>query len=278
MQVVSIMSKVSGLSLENKVVIVTGAARGIGEAIAKSFGSAKCNVVIADRMKRADGRQRAEALAMEIVSSGGQAIVLQTDVSDHAQVERLFQTAIEKFGRVDILVNNAAIMKGGTLLDMTRQNLSEHLEINVKGCFDCCQTAAKQMIKQGNGGKIIIISSVDGIEAEEGIVAYSTSKAALILMMKCMAVELAPHRINVNAIAPGWVETDMTVPYLNDSLMKELKKRIPAGCMAKPEQMAGGALFLASHLSDYVNGHVLVIDGGLTSNITIKADQGGVQY
>jgi NAD(P)-dependent dehydrogenase (short-subunit alcohol dehydrogenase family) len=277
LEVVSEMSS-PALSLEGKVVIVTGAARGIGEALARAFGSAKCNVVIADRMKRADGRERAEALAKELVSNGGRAIVVQTDVSDHAQVQRMFQTAIEKFGRVDVLVNNAAIMKGGSLLDMDEQNLKDHFEINVKGCFDCCQTAAKQMIKQGNGGKIIIISSVDGIEAEEGIVAYSASKAALILMMKCMAVELAPHKINVNAIAPGWVESDMTVPYLNNGLIKELKKRIPAGYMAKPEQMAGGALFLASSLSDYVNGHVLVIDGGLTSNITIKADQGGVQY
>jgi len=100
----------------------------------------------------------------------------------------------------------------------------------------------------------------------------------LILMMKCMAVELAPHKINVNAIAPGWVETDMTVPYLNEPLEKELKRRIPAGCMAKPEQIAGGALFLASPLADYVNGHVLVIDGGLLSNITIKAGEGSVQY
>ncbi len=272
------MTKFSDLSLEGKVVIVTGAARGIGEAIAKAFGSAKCNVVIADRMKRTDGRQRAEALAKEIVNNGGRAVVVQTDVSDHAEVERVFQTAIERFGRVDVLVNNAAIMKGGSLLDMNERDLTEHFEVNVKGCFDCCQTAAKQMIKQGNGGKIIIISSVDGLEAEEGIVAYSTSKAGLILLMKCMAVELAPHKINVNAIAPGWVETDMTVPYLNDGLMKELRKCIPVGYMAKPEQMAGGALFLASHLSDYVTGHVLVIDGGLTSNITIKADQGGVQY
>jgi NAD(P)-dependent dehydrogenase (short-subunit alcohol dehydrogenase family) len=272
------LSELSALSLQGKVVVVTGAARGIGEAISKAFGSAKCNVVLADRMKRTDGRQRTEALAKQIVNAGGGALVVQTDVSKHTDVERMFQTAIERFGRVDVFVNNAAIMKGGSLLDMNEQNLNEHLEVNVKGCFDCCQTAAKQMIKQGDGGKIIIISSVDGLAAEEGIVAYSTSKAALILMMKCMAVELAPHGINVNAIAPGWVETDMTVPYLNESLMKELRKRIPAGYMAKPEQMAGGALFLASHLSDYVNGHVLVIDGGLTSNVTIKADQGGVQY
>lgn len=265
------------LQLNGKVVIVTGAARGIGEAIARAFGSAKCSVVIADRMRRQDGRQRTEALAKEITESGGQALVMQVDVSDRSQVQRMVQNTIEKFGRVDIFVNNAAIMKGGSLVSMDEKNLQEHLSINVGGCFNCCQLVANQMIKQGSG-KIIIISSVDGMEAEEGIVAYSASKAALILMMKCMAVELAPQGINVNAIAPGWVETDMTVPYLNEALARELNRRIPAGFMAKPEHIAGGALFLASHLADYVNGHVLVIDGGLLSNITIKAGEGSVQY
>lgn len=205
-------------------------------------------------------------------------MAMRVDVSDRVQVERMLQTTLEKFGRVDILVNNAAIIKGGSLISMDEKNLQEHLDINVKGCFNCCQLVAKQMMKQGEGGRIIIVSSVDGIEAEEGIVAYSASKAALILMMKCMAVELAPHKINVNAIAPGWVETDMTVPYLNEALKKELKKRIPAGYMAKPEQIAGGALFLASPLAEYVNGHVLVIDGGLLSNITVKAGEDAVQY
>ena len=272
------METSSELELKGKVVVVTGAARGIGEAIAKAFGSVGCSVLIADRMRRPDGRQRAEKAAEKIQETGGRAFVMQVDVSDRSQVEKMIQTAVEKFGRIDILVNNAAIMKGRPLLDMDESNIQEHVDVNIKGCFHCCQLAARQMIKQGNGGKIIIISSVDGIEAEEGIVAYSASKAALILMMKCMAVELAPQKINVNAIAPGWVETDMTVPYLNDSLMKELKKRIPAGYMAKPEQIAGGALYLASSLSDYVSGHVLVIDGGLTTNITVKADQGSVQY
>ena len=264
--------------LEGKVVIVTGSARGIGEAVAEAFGAAKCKVVIADRMRRTDGRKRCEALAERIAKRGGRSFVMQLDASDRSQVEKMIQATVEKFGRVDVLVNNAAVMRGGSLLEMDEDNLREHFEVNVKGCFTCAQLVAKQMIKQGGGGKIVVISSVDGMEAEEGVVAYSASKAALILMMKCMAVELAPHRINVNAIAPGWVETDMTVPYLNEGLVKELNRRIPLGYMAKPEQMAGGALFLASHLADYVTGHVLVIDGGLLSNITIKTTGGSVQY
>jgi NAD(P)-dependent dehydrogenase (short-subunit alcohol dehydrogenase family) len=194
---------------------------------------------------------------------------MKVDVSDRAQAEKMFQTAVDKFGRVNVFVNNAAIMKGGSLVDMNDVNLQEHFDVNAKGCFYCCQIAAKQMIKQGSRGKIVIISSVDGLEAEEGIVAYSASKAALVLMMKCMAVELARHKINVNAIAPGWVETDMSTPYLNEALMKELGKRTPAGYVAKPGQIAGAALFLASRLSDYVMGHVLLVDGALTSNITI---------
>jgi 3-oxoacyl-[acyl-carrier protein] reductase len=264
--------------LEGKVVIVTGAARGIGEAIAEAFGAAKCKVVVADRMRRTDGRNRCEALAKRIETLGGQALVVQLDVSDRAQVEKMAQATMAKFGRVDVLVNNAAIMKGGAFFDINEDSMREHFDVNVKGCFSCCQVVAKQMIKQGSGGKIVIISSVDGIEAEEGALAYSASKASVIVMMKCMAVELAPNRINVNAIAPGWVETDMTVPYLNEALEKELNRRIPIGSMAKPEQMAGGALYLASSLADYVTGHVLVIDGGLVSNITIKTSQGSVQY
>ena len=258
--------------------VVTGAARGIGEAIALAFGRMGCRVVVADRMRRPDGLKRCEALAANIREAGGEALVMRLDVSDRSQVEKLIEAACARFGRVDVFVNNAAIMKGGSLLGMDEKNLQEHFDVNIKGAFNCCQLVAKQMIKQGTGGRIIVISSVDGMEAEEGIVAYSSSKASLILMTKCMAIELAKHKINVNAIAPGWVETDMTVPYLNDALMKELEKRIPLGYMAKPEEIAGGALFLASNLANYVTGHVLVIDGGLTSNITIKAGEGVVQY
>jgi NAD(P)-dependent dehydrogenase (short-subunit alcohol dehydrogenase family) len=261
------------LQLLGKVVVVTGAARGIGEAIARAFGFAKCSVLVADRMKRPDGRSRGEALAKQIEKAGGHALVMQVDISDPEQVEKMFKAAVEKFGRVDVFVNNAAIMKGGFLISTDDKNLQEHLDINVKGSFHCCQLAANQMIKQGKGGKIIVISSIDGIEGNEGEISYAMSKAALILMTKCMAVELAPHKINVNAIAPGWVATEMSVPYVDAPLMKEIQKRVPLGAMAKPEEIAGGALFLASPLSSYVTGHVLVMDGGQTVNLTIKAGE-----
>ena len=261
------------LQLSGKVVVVTGAARGIGEAIARAFGFAKCSVLVADRMKRPDGRSRGEALAKQIEKAGGHALVMQVDIGDPEQVEKMFKAAVEKFGRVDVFVNNAAIMKGGFLISTDDKNLQEHLDINVKGSFHCCQLAANQMIKQGKGGKIIVISSIDGIEGNEGEISYAMSKAALILMTKCMAVELAPHKINVNAIAPGWVATEMSVPYVDAPLMKEIQKRVPLGAMARPEEIAGGALFLASPLSSYVTGHVLVMDGGQTVNLTIKAGE-----
>jgi len=266
------------LQLSGKVVVVTGAARGIGAAIAKAFGSAKCKVLVADRMRRPDGRARAETIAQEIAKAGGEAFVMQVDVSDQTQVDKMFQTAVEKFGKIDIFVSNAAIMRGGYIWDTDLKNLQEHFDVNVKGSFQCCQAAAKRMIKQGTGGKIVIISSIDGMEGNEGEIAYAMSKASLILLMKCMAVELAQYRINVNAIAPGWVETEMTVPFLNDALLKEVRKRIPLGDMAKPEQIAGGALFLASHLSSFMTGHVMVMDGGQTINQTIKAGETAVQY
>jgi NAD(P)-dependent dehydrogenase (short-subunit alcohol dehydrogenase family) len=266
------------LQLSGKVVVVTGAARGIGAAIAKAFGSAKCKVLVADRMRRPDGRARAETVAQEIVKAGGEAFVMQIDVSDQAQVDKMFQTAAEKFGKIDIFVSNAAIMRGGYIWDTDLKNLQEHFDVNVKGSFQCCQAAAKRMIEQGTGGKIVIISSIDGMEGNEAEIAYAMSKASLILLMKCMAVELAQHKINVNAIAPGWVETEMTVPFLNDALLKEVRRRIPLGDMAKPEQIAGGALFLASHLSSFMTGHVMVMDGGQTINQTIKAGETAVQY
>jgi 3-oxoacyl-[acyl-carrier protein] reductase len=266
------------LQLAGKVVVVTGAARGIGEAIARAFGLSKCSVLIADRMKRPDGRSRAEALAKQIESAGGQALVVQVDISDPTQADKMFKTAVVRFGRVDIFVNNAAIMRGGYLVNTDSKNLQEHLDINVKGSFRCCQLAANQMIRQGQAGRIIVISSIDGMEGNEGEIAYAMSKAALILMMKCMAVELAPYKINVNAIAPGWVATEMSVPYVDGPLMKEIQKRVPLGAMATPEQIAGGALFLASPLADYVTGHVLVMDGGQTANLTIKAGDTAVQY
>jgi len=266
------------LQLSGKVVVVTGAARGIGAAIAKAFGSAKCKVLVADRMRRPDGRARAETIAQEIAKAGGEAFVMQVDVSDQTQVDKMFQTAVEKFGKIDIFVSNAAIMRGGYIWDTDLKNLQEHFDVNVKGSFQCCQAVAKRMIKQGTGGKIIIISSIDGMEGNEAEIAYAMSKASLILLMKCMAVELAQHKINVNAIAPGWVETEMTVPFLNDALLKEVRKRIPLGDMAKPEQIAGGALFLASPLSSFMTGHVMVMDGGQTINQTIKAGETAVQY
>jgi len=271
-------SNQSDLQLSGKVVVVTGAARGIGAAIAKAFGSAKCKVLVADRMKRVDGRAKAETVAQEIMRAGGQASVMQIDVSDQSQVSKMFETAEKEFGRVDIFISNAAIMKGGYIWDTDLKNLQEHFDVNVKGSFLCCQAAAKQMIKQGSGGKIIVISSIDGIEGNEAEIAYAMSKASLILMTKCMALELAKHKINVNAIAPGWVDTEMTIPYLNEALLKELKKRIPVGELAKPEQIAGGALFLASPLSSFMTGHVMVMDGGQTIDQTIRAGETAVQY
>ena len=152
----------SQLGLEGKVVVVTGAARGIGEAIARAFGSHKCSVLVADRMKRPDGQQRAQTTVEAIAKSGGRAFAMKVDVSDQTQVEKMFQTAVDRFGRVDVFVNNAAIMKGGSLVDMNDANLQEHFDVNVKGCFYCSQLAAKQMIRQGSGGKIVVIASEDG--------------------------------------------------------------------------------------------------------------------
>jgi NAD(P)-dependent dehydrogenase (short-subunit alcohol dehydrogenase family) len=270
------LDKSSGIDfgLDGKAVIVTGAARGIGAAIARAFGLAHADVLLADRMKRLDGRRRCESLATEIVSAGRKARVVQTDVSDYGQVERMVETADSEFGGLDILVANAGVAKDKPALEIDEENWNENLTINAKGCLNCCRAAAKQMIRQGRGGKIVAISSIDGIAAETGLLSYSASKAAVNMIVKCLALELSPYRINVNGIAPGWVESEMSVGDLSadrvEALRKALKERIPLGYMAQPEAIAGGALYLASPLSDYVTGQILVIDGGLLSNMTIK--------
>ena len=270
------MSRTSKIDfgLDGKVAIVTGAARGIGAAIARAFGQAYAHVVLADRMSRPDGRQRCEVLVKEIRSVGGRAIIVQTDVSNYSQVERMVETAVSEFGRLDVLVSNAGVAREGSALEIDEDNWYENLDTNAKGCLFCCQVAAKQMIKQGKGGKIIAITSIDGMAAEEGLISYSASKAAVIMIVKCLAVELAPYRINVNGIAPGWIETEMSMsPFSPDKieiLRKVLKERVPLGYMAQPGAIAGGALYLASPLSEYVTGHILVIDGGLLSDITIR--------
>ena len=256
---------------------VTGAGSGgLGHHHALTLAKHGANVVVSDLASRAEDLTQTED---ELESEGVKGLALHVDVSSESDVQRAVDEIEKKFGGIDILVNNAGISVDGPALEMKVEGWNRVLDVNLTGVWLCARTACALMVRKNMKGKVINIASVYGIRADlEPSAPYYATKAAVINLTRALAIEWAPHGINVNAIAPGWVETDMTVPYLNEALEKELSRRIPLGSMAKPEQMAGGALYLASPLADYVTGHVLVIDGGLLSNITIKTGQGSVQY
>lgn len=253
------------LGLSGKSAIVTGAAGGIGGAETMLFSKLGVNVVAVDlHFKEPQNLEN---------QSPGRVVTLEADVTEFSSAEKSVARCVEEFGRLDILVNNAAVNKGGTVLDYKPEEWDQTLDVNVGGCRNFARAAAFEM-KKKLSGKIINTASVDGMMAEPGILAYSASKGAIIIMTKCMASELAPYGITVNAIAPGWCDTPFGTGMLDASSRKLVEKRIPLGHIAQPEEIARGTVFLASELSIYMSGHVLVVDGGLTSDISIP----GLKY
>jgi NAD(P)-dependent dehydrogenase (short-subunit alcohol dehydrogenase family) len=200
--------------------------------------------------------------------SPGKVTILQADVSESRAAEKAVRLCMDEFGSIDILVNNAAVNKGGTILDYKPEEWERTLAVNIGGCRNFARAAALEM-KKKMSGRIINTSSVDGMMAEPGILAYSASKGAIIIMTKCMASELAPFGITVNSIAPGWCDTVFGTGMLDADSRKLVKKRIPLGHIASTEEIARGTVFLASDLSMYMTGQTLVVDGGLTSDISI---------
>jgi NAD(P)-dependent dehydrogenase (short-subunit alcohol dehydrogenase family) len=253
------------LGLSGKSAIVTGAARGIGEAETKLFSKLGVNVVAVDLDFKESGNVEK--------NSPGRVSNLEADVSQTSSAEKAVTKCIEEFGRLDILVNNAAVNKGGTILDFKPEEWERTIDVNVGGCRNFSRAASSEM-KKKKSGRIINTSSVDGIMAEPGILAYSASKGAIIIMTRCMASELAPFGITVNSIAPGWCDTVFGTGMLDANSRKLVENRIPLGHIAQPEEIAKGTVFLASDLSAYMTGHILVVDGGLTTDISIP----GLKY
>ena len=249
------------VNLKGKVAIVTGSTRGIGKGIALRFAREGAKVVI----NGCSDIKKCAAVVSEIKKAGGEAISVLADVSDSKDVQKLIQETIKKFGRLDIIVNNAGILDQGNLLDLTEEHWDKILAVDLKGSFLCTQAAAKQMIKQGNGGKIINIASIAGIIGYAGLAHYCAAKGGVIEFTRAAAVELSQHKINVNAIAPGAIETDMTKDMLADKeMLKGFLAQIPLKRIGSPEDIAGAALYLASNDADYVTGTTLVVDGGWT--------------
>ena len=243
--------------LAGKVALVTGASRGIGKAIACKLAREGAKVII----NYNGSKEKAEAVKSEIEAAGGQAEVYQCDVSDYTACETFIQTVIKEEGSLDILVNNAGITKDGLLMKMSEEDFDKVLDTNLKGAFNTIRFASRQMLRQ-NGGRIINMSSVVGVSGNAGQANYAASKAGVIGLTKAAARELASRGITVNAIAPGFIETDMT-DVLSDKVKEASEAQIPLGHFGKPEDVAAAAAFLASEEARYITGQVLHVDGGM---------------
>lgn len=241
--------------LHDRVAIITGASRGIGRAIALALASEGAKVVV----NYASSSTAAEDVVAAITEAGGEAIALQADVSKLEQVEALFNQTLEKFGRVDVLVNNAGITRDTLLLRMKPEDWQAVIDLNLTGVFLCTRAVSKVMLKQ-RSGRIINIASVAGQMGNPGQANYSAAKAGVIGFTKTVAKELASRGITVNAIAPGFISTDMT----SDLKSEEILKYIPLGRYGEPEEVAGMARFLAADpAAAYITGQVFNVDGGM---------------
>ncbi len=247
-----------GGRFDGKVAIVTGAGRGMGRAVASRFGREGARVVVAEV-----NSEHGEEVASEIRSAGGDATAVQLDVSKPADVRRLFAAAVKRYGAVDIVVNNAGIAVARPLVDYTEEDWDRQMGVNVKGVFFCCQEAARVMIPRRQGKIVNFASTSAFVSSSKPEVAYDTSKGAVRQLTVSVAAELAPHSINVNAVAPGTTATEMTRSTLatEEGLAWQLA-RIPMGRVGRPDDIASVVLFLCSPEASYITGHTLVADGG----------------
>jgi glucose 1-dehydrogenase len=253
------------MRLENKVALITGASSGIGKGIATEFVKQGAKVVI----NHYPNDKEAAAAAQMVKELGENTLALPADVSKRDQVEKMFADAVAHFGRMDIVVSNAGIEKQVPFPDITDDDWHLIMSVNLYGSFVVSQTAVRQMIKQGDGGKMIFISSVhEDIPFPQHTI-YCATKGAVRMMMRNMAVDLAPHQININNIAPGAIATPINQAVLdNPQEKKNAISEIPWGRFGKPEEVAHVAVFLASADSDYVTGSTYYVDGGLTQQVT----------
>ena len=242
---------------KKKVAVVTGASRGIGRAIACELAKRGIYVVI----NYAGSKEKAEEVKAEIEADGGEAETVQCNEADFEACQTFLKDVAKKHGHIDILVNNAGITKDGLLMGMSEEDFAKVLDTNLKGTFNCIRHVSRQMLKQ-KSGRIINMASVVGICGNAGQANYAASKAGVIGLTKSAAKELASRHITVNAIAPGFIQTDMTA-VLSDKVKEETAKMIPMGSFGEPEDIAKAVAFLASEDARYITGQVLCVDGGM---------------
>ncbi len=245
---------------EGRVAVVTGGGRGMGRAVSMRLGAEGARVVVAELVP-----DHGEEVAREIVAAGGEAVAVPTDVSRLGAIEHLFNVTEKKFGGCDILVNNAGIGVARKAVDYTEADWDRQMAVNVKAVFFCSQAAVRQMIPKGRGKIVNFASTSAFVSSSKPEVAYDVSKGAVRQMTISLAAELAPLGINVNAVAPGTIETEMSRQSLSTEEGRAWQlARIPMGRIGKPDDIAGVVAFLCSSEADYITGHVLVADGGWT--------------
>lgn len=257
------------MELDNQVALVTGAAQGIGRGIAEALAAAGAQVVINDL--KID--ERAQEVAAAIAKAGGEAMLYEADVSNRQQMEKMFADVIERFGRLDIAVANAGFSIRKPFVELSWDDALATLEVTQFGTWHTCQLAAIQMVKQHeagqSGGKIIIISSIHQEHPCPDAAPYNMGKAAVNQLGRSIAVELAPYKINVNIIDPGWIDTPGERRSATGEELREYGKSIPWGRLGTPEDIAHSAVFLASPRSEYLTGSVLRVDGGFMPGMTL---------
>ncbi|HEX8072323.1 MAG TPA: 2-dehydro-3-deoxy-D-gluconate 5-dehydrogenase KduD [Pyrinomonadaceae bacterium] len=243
--------------LDGRVALVTGASAGLGAAIALALAEAGADVV-------AHGNSRApEATCAAVERAGRRSLALRGDLADKSVPEQLVARAIAEFGRLDILVNNAGTIRRAPAAEYAEEDWAAVVEVNLSSVFRLSQFAGRHMLARGGGGKIVNIASLLSFQGGINVPAYAAAKGGVAQLTKALANEWARHGVNVNAIAPGYMRTDNTAALQADETRnRQILERIPAGRWGEPRDLAGAAVFLASAASDYVNGHVLVVDGG----------------
>ncbi|MFC1709170.1 3-oxoacyl-[acyl-carrier-protein] reductase [Candidatus Omnitrophota bacterium] len=246
------------MKLKDRVSLITGAARGIGKEIALAFAHEGSDIVVCDVDLEA-----AQKTQKEIEALGRRALSFKVDVTNLGQIEEMVNLILDKFSKIDILVNNAGITKDNLIIRMSEDDWDKVLSVNLKGAFGCIKIVSRHMLKK-RYGKIVNVASIIGLIGNAGQANYAASKGGLIALTKSLAKEFASRNINVNAVAPGFIETPMTEK-LPEDYKKQMLENIPMGKFGKPEDVAKVCLFLASSESDYMTGQVIVVDGGMVT-------------